>query len=152
MKKEYQEIFTLKTLLWKLRLDKVKKKISQNWTISDVDKVIKTLKRNQTTDPNGMINEVFLPDSMGSNLKAGLVNLMNGIKGNLYFPDQVLMADIASIFKNRGSRLDLSNDHGIFILAVVRKIFDKLIYQEKYPFIDGAMSDSNIGARKKRSI
>ena len=68
MKKEYQEIFTLKTLLWKLRLDTVKKKISQNWTISDVDKVIKTLKRNQTTDPNGMINEVVLPDSMGSNL------------------------------------------------------------------------------------
>ena len=33
-----------------------------------------------------------------------------------------------------------------------RKIIDKLIYQEKYPLIDKNMSNSNIGARKKRNI
>jgi hypothetical protein len=100
---------------------KLKTIISQNWKIADIDKVIKTLKRNQTTDPNGMINEVFLPDSMGKDLEDGLISLLNGIK--------VIMANIASIFKNCGSRLLLTNDGGIFILAVVRKIFDKLIYQ-----------------------
>ena len=99
-----------------------------------------------------MVNEVFLPDSMGKDLKDGLISLLNGIKGNVYFPEQVIIANIASIFKNRGSRLLLTNDRGIFILAVVRKIFDKLIYQEKYPFIDEAMSDSNIGGRKNRNI
>jgi hypothetical protein len=62
------------------------------------------------------------------------------------------MANISSIFKNKGSRLDLNNDRGIFILAVLRKILDKLNYQEKYPHIDSAMSDSNIGARKGRNI
>ena len=36
--------------------------------------------------------------------------------------------------------------------ALFKKILDRLIYQEKYPFIDECMSDSNIGARKKKSI
>ena len=73
--------------MWKERLKKVKTKISQNWKIADIDQVIKTLKRNQATDPNGMINEVFLPDSMGKDLKDGLISLLNGIKGNVYFPE-----------------------------------------------------------------
>ena len=33
-----------------------------------------------------------------------------------------------------------------------KKIIDRLIYQEKYPLIDAGMSDSNIGARKKKNI
>ena len=77
---------------------------------------------------------------------------MNGIKSNAYFPEEMIKANISSIYKSKGSKLDLSNDRVIFILGVVRKIWDKLIYQEKYPFIDDAMSDSNIGSRKKRNI
>ena len=60
MKEEFQEMFTLKTVLWNERLKKVKSNVSKNWTISDLDKVTKTLKRNQTMDPNGMIWASFL--------------------------------------------------------------------------------------------
>jgi hypothetical protein len=31
-------------------------------------------------------------------------------------------------------------------------MIDKLVYLEKYPLLDANMSDSNVGARKKRSI
>ena len=34
----------------------------------------------------------------------------------------------------------------------MRKIFDKLIYNDKYEDIDGGMSDSNIGARRQKNI
>ena len=44
------------------------------------------------------------------------------------------------------------NDRGIFILPVLRKILDKLTYNDKYPELDIAMSDSNIGARKNKNI
>ena len=33
-----------------------------------------------------------------------------------------------------------------------KKIIDKIIYIEKYPLLDENMSDSNIGARKKKNI
>ena len=48
--------------------------------------------------------------------------------------------------------LDMSSDSGIFILPVLRKILDKLTYLDKYPELDMAMSDSNIGARKNKNI
>ena len=62
------------------------------------------------------------------------------------------MSNITTIYKRKGSKHNLENDRGIFGLSVFKKIIDKLIYQEKYPFIDQFMTDSNIGARKKRSI
>ena len=46
----------------------------------------------------------------------------------------------------------MDNDRGIFGLSVFNKIIDKLIYIEKYPLLDQNMSDSNIGARKKKNI
>jgi hypothetical protein len=46
----------------------------------------------------------------------------------------------------------MDNERGIFILSVLRKIFDKLIYNDKYQDIDAGMSDSNIGARKHQNI
>ena len=39
-----------------------------------------------------------------------------------------------------------------FILSVIRKIINKMIYGDKYEDIDQFMSDSNIGARKRRNI
>ena len=43
-------------------------------------------------------------------------------------------------------------DRGIFILPVLKKVFDKLIYEEKYPFVEDNMTDSNIGARRGKSV
>ena len=62
------------------------------------------------------------------------------------------MADICTIYKNKGSCLEMKNEHGIFILPILRKILDKLTYQDKYDGIADGMSDSNIGAQKKKNI
>ena len=44
IKKDYEDIFTLKTKLWEERFRNVKKKKSQQWNMTDLDKVIATLK------------------------------------------------------------------------------------------------------------
>ena len=77
---------------------------------------------------------------------------MNGIKSEQFIPDFIQRANISTIYKNKGSRLDLDNDRGIFVLTVMKRILDKLIYCDKYDDIDSSMSDSNIGARKQRNI
>ena len=89
---------------------------------------------------------------MEQDLKKSLLLLMNGVKQNFIFPEFMQLANISSIFKNRGSRFSLANDRGIFILTVFKKVFDKLIYKEKYPEIEKNMSDSNIGARRGKNI
>ena len=48
--------------------------------------------------------------------------------------------------------MQLSGDRGIFILGVLRKILDKLLYLDKYQELEMNMSDSNIGARTKKNV
>ena len=125
MKKEFQEIYELKTLLWDERMKSIKRVQSKPWTISDVEKVTKHLKNNQTRDLNGMINELLKPNIIVEDLKEAVLILMNGIKQTFVFPDFIQLANISSLFKNKGSRFDLENDRGIFILPILKKKFDK---------------------------
>ena len=74
------------------------------------------------------------------------------MKNNIHAPDFLLLSNITSLYKNKGERSDLNNDRGIFVLGVLRTILDKLIYFDSYSKIDAKMSDSNIGARRKRNI
>ena len=152
MKSEYSDILELKTVLWGERLQSLKVKQTPEWTLADLDSVIKSLKKNQTRDPSGLINELFLPGVMGKDMRSAIISLMNGVRQTGYFPPYMELADICTIYKLKGSRLDMSSDRGIFILSVLRKIFDKLIYRDKYDDIANGMSDSNIGAQKKKNI
>ena len=94
----------------------------------------------------------FSNQTAGSDLQRALVELMNLILISLYFPEYMEYADITSIYKNKGSKMELRNDRWIFLLAVLRKILDKLVYLDKYPGLEQNMSDSNIGARKKKNV
>ena len=85
-------------------------------------------------------------------MKNATLSLMNNVKTQLFVPRNMQLSNITTIFKNKGSRLELSNDRGIFLLTVLRKILDKLTYLDKYPELDLSMSDSNIGARKNKNI
>ena len=148
----FQDLRQLKSELWRLRFESIKNNNSKEWTLYDLDKATKTLKNNQSRDPNNMINELFKPNIAGNDLKIALVNLMNMIMRSLYIPEFMQVSNISSIFKNKGSRMELTNDRGIFLLAVLRKILDRLIYLDKYPELDKHMSDSNIGARKSKNV
>ena len=152
IKEEFQDIFELKTTLWAERYKSIKNKKSEPWTTSDIDKITKKLKNNQTRDPIGMVNELLKPGVMGGDLKKAISFLMNGVKVNLFFPEFMQLANISSLYKNRGSRFSLDNDRGIFILTVFRKVLDKLIYQDKHSEIEKNMSDSNIGGRKGKNV
>ena len=62
------------------------------------------------------------------------------------------LANIISIYKGKGEKIDLSNDRGIFIVSTLRSILMKLLYNDSYDFLESNMSDSNIGARKGKSV
>ena len=99
-----------------------------------------------------MIAEIFKDDVAGKDFRVAILDLVNMILETFYIPDELMKADIISIWKKKGSRLDLSNDRGIFILSIFRKILDKLLYMKLYPHIEKGMSDCNIGSRKGKNV
>ena len=99
-----------------------------------------------------MISGIFKDGCIGKDLEDRLLKLMNEIKEEFFLPEFVIKQNISTIYKNKGSRLEMDNDRGIFILTTLKKILDKLIFFEKQEDIDLHMSDSNIGARKGRHV
>jgi hypothetical protein len=125
---------------------------SKPWNENDLSKVLSSLKNNKSRDPHGLINELFKPGVIGTDLHLSLLTLLNKIKFNCHIPEFVEWANITSLYKGKGEKIDLENERGIFIVTVFRSILMKLIYNDKYSIIDSNMSDSNVGARRKKNI
>ena len=70
---------------------------------------------------------------MGRDMKLALMSVFSQIKRDKNIPNALKYANITSLFKNKGSRLNLENDRGIFVVSAMRMILDTLIYQEKFP-------------------
>ena len=122
------------------------------WKLKDLRFVLRSLKKNKSRDPHGLINELFRPENIGSDMEISILHLLNKIKQNFTIPDFMQFANIISIYKGKKSRCSLENDRGIFIINIFRSILMKIIYNEEYEIIDSHMSDSNIGARKGKNI
>ena len=113
-----------------------------DWTIKNLERVLKSLKKEKARDPSGWTNELFRPEYSGTDLKYSILALVNNIKKEQFLPKLLRSPDITSIYKKKGSKNDLNNDRGIFKLSVLRTILDKLIYFDKIEEIDQNMSDS----------
>ena len=152
IRQEYFDLFLLKEELCELRLRCSSLNKSALWTRAHLDKVLSSLKKNKSRDPHGMVNELFKPGIAGEKLVSSLLIMLNKIKTEITFPEFMESCNIVSIYKGKGGRMDLESERGIFIVNIVRSILMKLVYQDKYAIIDSSMSDSNVGARKKKSI
>ena len=67
-KPEFEELRSLKNLLCAKRLELVKMKPFQPWGIQDLEKVLKSLKMNKSRDPYSLINDIFKPGVIGTDL------------------------------------------------------------------------------------
>ena len=152
IKPEFSELKCLKETLFNLRLKLSKLTKSEPWKESNLNKVLSSLKKNKSRDPHGLINDLFKPGVIGSDLKVSLLKLFNEIKDKIQIPEFIQWANITSLYKGKGEKLDLNNERGIFIVSVFRSMLMKLIYNDKYETIDSNMSDSNVGARRNKNI
>ena len=149
---DLKHLESLKMELFNKRLQLVRMKEPKPWEIENLRTVLKSLKKNKSRDPHNLINELFRPENIGSDLEESLLLLLNEVKQNCKFPLFMQFADIVSIYKGRGRKNSLESDRGIFIMNIFRSILMKLIYNEEYETIDSHMSDSNIGARKRKNV
>ena len=136
---QYETIFKLKNYLFNLRLKVTSKIRSPDWTMSQLIKVLKSLKNNKSGDHFGMIYELFKPGLIGNDLQQSLLILCNEIKKQQRIPVFLMHTDITSFYKNKGDRRSLENDRGIFGVMKIRSIIDKLSYNDYYEKIDRNM-------------
>ena len=94
-------------------------------------------------------NEIFKLDIIGIDLKNSLLIMFNKLKCKKMIPSFMRFANITTVPK-KGSRIEPTNERGIFRISVLRYILMRLIYNMKYPAIDALMSDCQMGARKKK--
>ena len=128
MLEELREIKGLKETLFHLRLNQAKQCRSKPWDMDQLDTVLLSLKTTKARDPLGMVNDLFKDGVLGLDLKESLLQLLNLVKQNLLIPEFVQWANITSLYKGKGDKLDLSNDRGIFLVTIFRSILMKLIY------------------------
>ena len=57
--------------------------------MDELEDVIKFLKTKKSRDPYGFINELFKPNVAGDDLKTALLIMMNRIKKEQIFPEQL---------------------------------------------------------------
>ena len=144
------ELKEIKEYLLSIQLKLAKCRKTRDWSISDLENVLKSLKNNKARDDDGFIYELFKYG--GHSLKISLLKLFNAIKNKQVFPSILQRSNITSFWKQKGDRIDLDNDRGIFNVSKIRSILDKLVYNSIYQSVDQSMSCSNIGARKNRNI
>ena len=152
IKNELSHLEILKGELFSERLKLCKLAKSNPWKLTELQKVLKAFKTNKSRDPHGLINELFKPGVIGKSLEESILKLLNRIKDDISIPEFMKFANIVTIYKGKGSKSSLKSDRGIFLVNIMRSILMKLVYQEKYPTVDRNMSDSQIGARRKKNI
>ena len=138
--------------LWQKRFEEAQRNVTPDWTMQDLEVVLKQLKNKKSRDPLGLANELFKPENAGEDLKLALLKMSNEIKKQQIFPKALGMCNISSLYKNKGSKKDFNNYRGIFRVTAIRSIIDKLIYNDEYDTIDANLTDSNVGARRNRNI
>ena len=138
--------------LFDKQIEEAQRNVTPEWTMAELDTVLKQLKNDKSRDPHGLSNELFKTGHAGKDLRKAVLKMMNNIKSQQKVPKSLKLCNITSLYKNKGSKKEFENYRGIFRVTILRTVLDKLIYNDEYPTIDENMSDSNVGARKNRNI
>ena len=148
----YNKMKKTKDDLCNLRFKFTKNNKTPDWTMKELNLVLKQLKNNKSRDPFGYINELFKNGVAGEDLKAAVLKLMNRIKSEQIYPKALEIANITAIYKNKGPKNNFDSYRGIFRVPILRTILDRLIYNDSYDTIEEYLSDSNVGARRGRNV
>ena len=151
VKEEVKEVIDLNFDLFEKRLIESKNNKSPPFEIEELEKVLKSLKSGKSKDPDDLVCELFKEGTLGNDLKLSLLLLMNKIKSEQVIPECLRKANITILHK-KSNKLDLNNWRGIFVCSVLRKILMKLIYGRTYDKVAWSMTDSQIGARRNKSV
>ena len=102
-------------------------------TSDEVSEVIKSLKNGKSSGPNSI--PIKLLKILDPHISADLSILINESFETGIFPDKLKIAKVVPVFK-KGLTTKKSNYRPISLLSIFSKIFEKLMYQRLYRFLE----------------
>ena len=95
--------------------------------------------------------DIFKENVIGDDLNVSIVMMLNRMKEQTYIPSCFKTSNITMLHKKK-NKLDLTNWRGIFVTSVLRILLMKMIHNRTYKVVETNMTDSQIGARKHKSV
>ena len=142
-------ILKLEEEIFEQRLKLARTEKSPPISIDELEKVLSKLKTVKSRDPKSWICDIFKEGVIGTDLKLSLLMMFNKMKDEVVVPELLRTANITSLHK-KNCKLDLNNWRGIFVSSVLRTVFVKINHERTYETVTSSMTDSQIGARKKK--
>ena len=113
--------------------------------------LISTLNNNKSSGPFSIPTDIF---KMTGNIMASpLTEIINLSFSTGSYPNNLKIAKIVPVFKNKGSNLQCNNYRPISLLSNINKIFEKIMYTRLYNFLDihNCIYNLQFGFREKHS-
>ena len=120
-----------------------------DFSMTDLLKSMSNLKNNNSKDPQGLVNEIFKEGCVGTDLRESLLKMFNTMKHHRIFPLFMRLSNITPIHK-KDSKMILKNFRGISRVSVIRSLYMRMLYNQKYEEIDSTLPDSQMGGRKNK--
>ena len=112
-----------------IRLKRIEEKANKqkplDVKIEEVEQTIKKLKLKKALDEEGWRNEMIKMG--GREMVISIWMMFNKIFKDGIIPEQWEAMKIKSIYKNKGSKKEVTNRRGIFLTSVLSKLFEKIL-------------------------
>ena len=123
--------------------------INQEITRNELEKAIKTLKKEKSPGPDEIYNEILI--NAGKNLKESLLKMINVFWKTEQLPEELYKVEIKSIYKGKGDIGNLENHRGIFLNSNITKLIEKIILLRGTEIIENNTSQYQAGGRSNYS-
>ena len=107
---------------------------------NEVITVKKRLEKKKSSDRDGWCNEMIIYG--GDDLMESLTAMMNEVNRTCETPKEWEKLKIKSLYKNKGSRHELTNRRGIFITSIVSKFYERIVLNRNDRTLDSNISES----------
>lgn len=119
----------------------------KEFTMKELNEVIKTLKKKKATGPDNIPNEFLI--NADHNVKQHILKTFNSVTMNEDIPDQWKTGTLTRIYKGKGDKGKCSNERGITLASNIGKTYERLvnnrIQQDLY------ISEAQAGGRKGKA-
>ena len=83
---DFKDIEEIKSEAFKIKLEKARQTKSSEWTIQDLEEVLRRVGQNKSRDPDGLNMSIFHVDCIGTNFKESLLVMFNQLKKHGIIP------------------------------------------------------------------
>lgn len=115
--------------------------------ISELDVVVKELKKGKAMGPDKIPNEFFI--NANAKTKQYVLDIINQVHEKQHIPEEWKKGIITTIYKNKGKKGKCSNERGITVSSNFGKIYERIVNNRLHQTLE--ISPAQAGGKKGKS-